>query len=75
MSTVIRPRFGKLPAAIAYSGISRSRMYEHAAVYRGLIKKNGKASLVDFDVLDEVLDDLPVAKIKPAKLRSGESAQ
>jgi hypothetical protein len=60
-----RPRFGRLPAATAYSGISRSSLYIAAGKTPGLFRKNGAAIVVDFDVLDRLLDDLPLAKIKP----------
>jgi hypothetical protein len=58
-----RPRFGKLPRAISYSGRPRSRLYEWAAQYPGLFRKDGDATLVDFDILDTILDALPVAVI------------
>jgi len=58
-----RPRFGRIPAALLYSGASRSGLYEWAAEYPGLFRKNGAATLVDFDVLDTILDGLPVAQI------------
>jgi len=59
----IRPRTGKIPAATAYSGISRSILYELAAKHPGLFLKNGGATLVSFDVLDQIVDALPHAKI------------
>ena len=40
-----RPRFGKIPAAVAYSGISRSRLYEIAGANTGLFKKWARARL------------------------------
>jgi hypothetical protein len=61
-----RRRFGKLPAAIEYSALGRARLYELAPKYPGLFRKNGPATIVSFDVLDTILDELPVAKIKPA---------
>jgi hypothetical protein len=64
-----RPRFGKMPAAVEYSGRSRSRIYEWAAKYKGLIRKDGKSSIVDFDRLDQILDSLPIAEIKEAPER------
>lgn len=60
----VRPRFGKLPTAVAYSGRSRTRLYEWAEKYKGLFKKDGASTLVDFDILDEILDELPIAVIK-----------
>jgi hypothetical protein len=62
-----RPRFGRLPAATAHSGISRSGLYEYAEKWPGLFVKNGKATLVNFDVLDTLLDSLPPATIKAPK--------
>jgi hypothetical protein len=59
-----RPRFGKIPAALAYSGLSRSRLYEWGAEHPGLFRKQGKASLIDFAILDQLLDALPPAKLK-----------
>jgi hypothetical protein len=61
-----RPRFGKLPHAIKYSGRSRARLYQLAAKHKGLFRKDGKSTLVDFAILDQILDGLPVAKIKDA---------
>jgi hypothetical protein len=60
-----RPRFGKIPAATRYSGRGRSRLYQWAALHPGLFRKDGNSTIVDFDVLDEILDALPVAEIKP----------
>jgi hypothetical protein len=60
----VRPRFGKIRDAAAYSAIGRSRLYEIAAVTPGLFKKAGASTIVDFDVLDQVLDQLPNADIK-----------
>ena len=57
----LRPRFGRIPAAVAYSGISKSSLYELRAQTPKLFRKNGTATLVDFDVLDELLDALPIA--------------
>jgi hypothetical protein len=54
-----RPRMGKLPAAVEYSGRSRSRLYELAAQYPDLFRKDGASTLVDFDVLDRILDAFP----------------
>jgi hypothetical protein len=58
----VRPRFGRMGAAVAYSGIGKSRLYEWAQANPTLIRKNGAASLIDFDVLDGLLDSLPTMK-------------
>jgi hypothetical protein len=63
-STGIRPRMGRIAQAVIYSGRSRSRLYELGAEHRGLFRKDGASTLVDFDVLDQILDALPVAEIK-----------
>jgi hypothetical protein len=62
-----RRRFGKLPDATEYSALSRATLYELAPKYPGLFKKNGAATIIDFDILDAILDELPIAKIKPAR--------
>jgi hypothetical protein len=61
-----RRRFGKIPAATEYSALSRATLYELAPQHPGLFRKNGSATIVDFDILDGILDSLPPAKIKPA---------
>jgi hypothetical protein len=64
-----RPRSGRIPQAKAYSGFGRSRLYELAAEYEGLFRKNGAAVIVDFDILDQIIDTLPIAKIRPPRKR------
>jgi hypothetical protein len=58
------PRAGRIPTATAYSGLGRSTLYRLAGVNPGLFKKNGAATIVDFDILDKILDALPAAAIK-----------
>jgi hypothetical protein len=67
---VLRPRTGKIPAAVQYSGIGRSSLYEIAAEHEGLFIKFRDSTLVNFDKLDEIIDSLPPAKIKAAKKRN-----
>jgi hypothetical protein len=62
-----RPRFGRMPSAIEYSGLSRSRLYELAAVTNGLFRKQGRSTLIDFAVLDQLLEALPAAELKSAR--------
>jgi hypothetical protein len=57
-------RFGTIADAVDYSGRSRSRLYQLAPKYPGLFRKDGASTIVDFSILDAILDDLPVAKIK-----------
>jgi hypothetical protein len=56
----MRPRMAKLPLAVAYSGRSRSRLYELALEHPQLFRKDGTSTLVDFDVLDRILGALPM---------------
>jgi hypothetical protein len=64
-----RPRFGKIPTAARYSGRGRSRLYQWAALHPGLFRKDGTSTVVDFDILDEILDAMPVAEIKAPRAR------
>ena len=69
-----RPRYGTLKTAQAYSGRSRSRLYQLAAQHRGLFVKDGRTTLVDFEKFDAILSGLPPAEIKLphlAKARRG----
>ena len=52
-------RFGTIPKAIDYSGMGKSKLYDKAKERRDLMRKWDKRTLVDFDVLDEILDGLP----------------
>jgi hypothetical protein len=56
-------RFGRLPVAQARSGLSRSKLYELAAENSGLFKKYGAVTIVDLELLDRVLAELPPAAI------------
>jgi hypothetical protein len=60
-----RPRTGDLKAASAYSGLSEASLYVEAGRTPDLFLKWQTKTLVDFDVLDRVIDALPRAKIKP----------
>jgi hypothetical protein len=62
--TITRPRFGRVPKAQKYSGLGRGKPYEIAAENPGLFRKCGdQITLVDFDLLDQILADLPAAEI------------
>ena len=62
-------RMGRIPDATAYSGLSRSSLYLKASEHRGLFRKDADSVLVDFDILDRILDALPTAKISNYKQR------
>jgi hypothetical protein len=59
-----RPRSGSIKAACEYSGIGRSSLYVEAARHAGLFRKWGGKTIVDFNILDRVIDELPDAAIK-----------
>jgi hypothetical protein len=61
-----RPRFAKINDAAKYSARSRGRLYELAHTHPELFRKDGKSTLVDLHVLDQILDALPQAKISLA---------
>ena len=56
-------RFGRIPAATAESGLSRSALYNLAARHRGLFKKAGSATIVDLNMLGDIIAELPDADI------------
>ena len=55
--------FGRIPQAKQQSGLSRAKLYQIAAKHRGLFRKADGATIVDLDMLDQILDALPAAKI------------
>jgi hypothetical protein len=57
------PGFGRIPDALRRSGLSRSTLYKLAAEHAGLFRKCGTATVVDFEMLDRVLAQLPFAKL------------
>jgi hypothetical protein len=63
-----RPRFGKIGTALEYSGFGRTKLYQIAGSCPGLLKKFGRRTLVDFEQLDRLLDQLPAAAIKSSPL-------
>ena len=65
MSEGVHPRCGTIGDAVTHTKLSRSRLYELAKRWPGLFKKNGRRTLVDYMILDQVIDSLPVAELKP----------
>jgi hypothetical protein len=62
--TFDRPRrFGRLPDATARSGLQRGFLYKLAARNPGLFKKAGAATIVDLELLDDILAALPAADV------------
>jgi len=56
-------RFGSIPQACNYGGFGRSKLYDLAARNPGLMRKLDAKSVIDFSVLDRILDALPPASI------------
>ena len=56
-------RFGRIPVATAESGLSRSALYGLAAKHKGLFKKAGSATIVDLNMLADIIAELPDAEI------------
>jgi hypothetical protein len=63
-------RFGRIPAAEDRSGLSRSELYEIAAENPGLFRKRGSATIVDLQMLDDILAELPAAELGKPKEQS-----
>jgi hypothetical protein len=64
-----RRRFGKIPKATEYCGLCRSSLYVLAAQHPGLFVKAGGATLVNFEMLDAIMDTWPAADIKPSPVQ------
>jgi predicted DNA-binding transcriptional regulator AlpA len=70
--TDIAPRYGSINQAVQTFGVGRSSLYVLASKHPALIKKFGKKSLVDYGVLQDIINDLPtgVAKIRIRNAKS-----
>jgi len=56
-------RFACINDAARYAARSRGQIYIWATKHPGLLRKDGKTSLVDLARLDQILDGLPIAEI------------
>ena len=56
-------RFGRIPAAEQRSGLKRGALYKLAGANPGLFKKAGAATIVDLEMLDQILAALPAADV------------
>jgi hypothetical protein len=64
------PRYAKVKTTVADGPISRTGLYELAGLHPGLFIKLGHSTLVNLDRLEEILSQLPPARIKaPAATR------
>lgn len=57
------PRFGRMPAAERRSGLKRGKLYQLATANPGLFKKVGAATIVDLEMLDDILAASPAADV------------
>ncbi len=55
--------WGRIPQAVASYGVGRSKLYQLAAENRGLFRKLGAVTLVDFKRLDAIMAALPAAEV------------
>jgi hypothetical protein len=60
-------RFGRIPVATAESGLSRSALYGLATKHKGLFKKAGSATIVDLNMLADIIAELPGINISASK--------
>lgn len=65
--TLPEPRFGKIDLATRVYGPSRASWYRLAAKHPGLMVKFGRSTLIDFDVADAIMRNLPPAILRGAK--------
>jgi hypothetical protein len=63
--TSTSPRSGSISAAVQYSGVGRSSLYLLAAKHAGLFRKLGSKTIVDFRILDQIIDGLPTGVSEP----------
>jgi hypothetical protein len=56
-------RFGRIPAAEQRSGLKRGTLYKLAAANPGLFRKVNAATIVDLQMLDEILAGQPAADL------------
>jgi hypothetical protein len=63
-------RFVRIPEASAYSGLNAQRLYEEAGRREGLFRKSStNTTIVDLDILDDILNSFPVADVKKTEPR------
>ena len=68
-------RFGRIPVATAESGLSRSALYGLATKHKGLFKKAGSATIVDLNMLADIIAELPDADINISASKPDQEAQ
>jgi hypothetical protein len=66
-------RWGRIPTAENRSGLKRGALYKLAGKHRGLFKKAGAATIVDLQLLDEIIASLPDAEVTESDPATGNS--
>jgi hypothetical protein len=61
------PRFGRIADGMRRSGLSRAALYNLAGDHPGLFLKCGHATILNLEMLDEIMAALPPAVITPRK--------
>jgi len=69
-----QPRFGRIPDAKRRSGLSRAKLYDIAGRHRGLFLKADDATIVNLEMLDQILAALPAAEIGRGRKAEAEKA-
>jgi hypothetical protein len=67
------PRWGRPGISKQRCGLSRSELYVIATENKGVFRKRGAATIVDYDKVDQILAKLPDAEISmsvPKKIKT-----
>jgi hypothetical protein len=56
-------RCGRIPDAMARSGMKRGYLYKLATEHTGLFRKLGTATVVDLGLLEKIMEAAPNAKL------------
>ena len=73
ITSTTTPRWGRIPAAVERSGVRRGKLYQLGARHKGLFRKDGRSTLVDLQMLDKILADLPAADLSRTR-QTGKAA-
>ena len=62
----IGPRWGTIKEAVGSRPTSRSKLYVLGGEHPDLFRKNGRSTIVDLWLLDDIIEALPRAQIRPS---------
>jgi hypothetical protein len=63
ITSMTPPRWGRISQAVERSGVRRGKLYQLGAQHAGLFRKLDSVTLVDLQMLDEILAELPAAEL------------